>query len=95
MSGTHGSCTEEDCKDTEVATYVRTVVQALRIGEDEVLLGIAWATKEGYLTHIRYPSVLGTDVTFGDNAEKRPHIRTIGKNSRNNNLPFVDGFLPS
>ena len=53
------------------------------------------STKEGRLSHKRFPDILGVDVTFGDNNEKRPHIRVIGKNQRNKNLPFVDGFLPS
>ena len=47
------------------------------------------------MSHMRYPYVLGTNMTFGDNNERRPHIRTIGTNTRNKNMPFVDGFLPS
>ena len=81
---------EVTCEDEDVYRYVRTVVQALKIGEDEILLGVAWTTKDGYVSHMRFPYVLGTDVTFGDNNKKRPHIRTIGKNARNKNLPFVD-----
>ena len=46
-------------------------------------------------TCVFFKHVLGINVTSGDNNEKRPHIRTIGKNSRNKKMPFVDGFLPS
>ena len=87
--------TEEDCDDPDIASYVQNVVKALKIGEDEILLAVVWTTKEGYVSHMRFPFILGTDVVFGNNNEKRPHIRTIGKNARNKNLPFADGFLPS
>jgi len=42
-----------------------------------------------------FPDILGADVTFGDNNEKRPHIRLFCKSQRNNSLPLVDAFLPS
>ena len=90
-----------DVEDVEVEVgsdmdrYVRSVVKALTLEDGEVLIGIAWTTKEGRLSHIRFPHILGVDVTYGDNNEKRPHIRVIGKNQRNKNMPFVDGFLPS
>ena len=75
--------------------YVRAVVEALKIGDDEVLLAVAWTTKEGRLNHMKFPDILGTDVTFGKNNEKRPQLRVIGKNARNKNIPIVDAFLPS
>ena len=62
-----------------MSAYITNVVKALAIGDDEILPGIAWSTKEGYRSHMRHPFVLGTDVTFGENAEKQPHIQTVGK----------------
>ena len=47
------------------------------------------------MAHIRFPDILGADVTYGDNNEKRPHICLIAKSQRNNSLPLVDAFLPS
>ena len=44
---------------------------------------------------MKYPDVLGLDVTYGKNNEKRPQFRVIGKNARNRNIPIVDAFLPS
>ena len=79
---------EVTCEDDDVCRYVGTVVEALKIGEDEILLGVVWTTKDGYVSHMRFPYVLGTDVTFGDNNEKRPRIRNIGKNARNTKLAF-------
>ena len=81
--------------NSDAHIYVLAVVNALRLGDDEVLLAVAWVTKEGRLAHIRHPFVLGTDVTFGKNNEKRPHNRTVGKNALNKSPLFVDGFLPS
>jgi hypothetical protein len=80
---------------SDMEQYVMSVVKALTLEDGEVLIGIAWTTKEGRLSHIRYPEILGVDVTYGDNNEKRPHIRVIGKNQRNKNIPLVDGFMPS
>ena len=47
--------------------YMRAVIEALKIGDDEVLLAVAWTTKEGRLNHIKYPDVLRVDVMFGKN----------------------------
>ena len=80
---------------SEEYDYVKAVVQALKIGEDEVLLGVSWSTHEGRLYHRKYPDILGVDIKFGTNNERRPHIRTIAKNGRNNSLPIVDALLPS
>ena len=73
---------------------MRAVVEALKIGDDEVLLCVVWTTKEGRQNHIRYPDVLGVDIIMKRNNEKRPVIRVIGKNQRNKNIPFANGFLP-
>ena len=44
---------------------------------------------------MKYPHVLGVDITYGTNNERRPIFRVIGKNTRNKNIPLVDAFLPS
>ena len=76
---------EHDFPDatTDIHKYVKAVVKALQIGADRFLLGVVWVTKEGQIGHIRHPQVLGTDVTFGENREKRHHIGVIGKNEHN------------
>ena len=78
---------EETCDDEEVCCFVCIVIEALRIGENKILLAVAWTTNDGYVSHMRFLYVLGTDMTFGDNNEKRPHIRSIGKNARNKMFP--------
>jgi hypothetical protein len=42
-----------------------------------------------------YPEVIGFDVTFGTNKEKRPMARATIKTSSNNNVPFFNALLPS
>jgi hypothetical protein len=42
-----------------------------------------------------FPSVLGVDVVFGTNQEKRPLMRGTGKSAENKNLPLFNAFLPS
>ena len=81
--------------DPEAANYVEAVIKALELSDGEILLGVAWTTKDGYLNHKRFPNILGVNITFGTNNEKRPLLRVIGKNARNKNLPFIDAFLPS
>ena len=80
---------------TDPERFIKTVVEALTLGEDEILLAVAWTTKEGRLNHMKYPDVLGVDVTYGKNNEKRPQLCVIGKNTRNQNIPILDAFLPS
>ena len=82
-------------EESDLARYIKTVVDALKIGEDEILLAVAWTTKEGRLNHMKYPDVLGVDVTFGKNSKKRPPFYVIGKNARNRNIPIIDAFLHS
>ena len=54
-----------------------------------------WITKDGKKYHTKFPHVLGCDVTFGTNAEKRPLFRASGKTSDNKNIPHINAFLPS
>ena len=89
----HDDISPEEGSDPE--RFVKTVVEALRLGDDEILLVVARSTKEGRLNHKKYPEVLGVDVTYGKNNEKRPQFRVIGKNTRNRNIPILDAFLPS
>jgi ribosomal protein L5 len=42
-----------------------------------------------------YPEVMGFDVTFGTNKEKRPMARATIKTSSNKNVPFFNALLPS
>ena len=67
--------------DQEASDYVESVIKGLEIGDGgEILLGIAWATEDGRESHKAFPHVLGVDVTFNTNNEKRPLFRVIGKN---------------
>ena len=52
-------------------------------------------TEEGRHFHRLFPHVLGMDVVFGTNNEKRPHLRGTGKSFANKNLPLINAFLPS
>lgn len=85
----------EDSVDEETNNYVRSVVKALTLGDDEVLLAVAFVTKEGKLYHIKFPGVLGFDVKYGTNNEKRPLCRVVGRTANNRNIPIMNCFLPS
>jgi hypothetical protein len=76
-------------------SFIKTIIQALEIGSDEFLLGVAWITKEGKVYHKKFPWINGWDVTFGTNAEKRPLGRLTHKTANNNIFPGVQAFLPS
>ena len=66
--------------ESDMEQYMMSVVKALTLEDFEVLIGITWTTKEGRSSHIWFPEILGVDVTYGDNNEKRPYIRVIDKN---------------
>ena len=76
-------------------SFIKTIIQALEIGSNEFLLGVAWITKEGKVYHKKFPWINGWDVTFGTNAEKRPLGRMTHKTANNNIFPGVQAFLPS
>lgn len=85
----------ETSTDEETTNYVKSVCEALKLGDNEILLAVAWVTAEGKIYHIKYPRVLGFDVKFGTNNEKRPLCRVVGRNTNNKNLPIMNCFLPS
>ena len=45
---------EETCYDDEVCCFVCNAIEALWIGEDELLLAVAWTTDDGYVSHMRF-----------------------------------------
>lgn len=77
-------------------TYAEIVMKALLLKDEEtLLLGVAWVTEESSRYFDLYPEVMGFDVTFGTNKEKRPLARGTIKSNRNKNVPFFNALLPS
>ena len=83
-----------DCESDE-GKYIHALMKALEIDDGEILLGLAWSLDEQRRLHRAYPYILGIDVTFGTNAEKRPLLRVTGRNTRNKIFPIAEAFLPS
>ena len=83
------------CDDNDTADYVKNVVKALKLGNGEVLLAVAWVTEESRLYHQMFPRVLGLDVKYGTNNERRPLLRVIGKTGNNRNYTVLNCFMPS
>ena len=83
------------CDDAETADYVKAVVKALQLGNGEVLLAVAWVTAEGRQYHKRFPRVLGIDVKYGTNNERRPLCRFVGKTGNNRNYSVMNCYMPS
>ena len=75
--------------------FVQSVIDGLQLSDGEFMLAVAFVTDEGRKYHKLFPSVLGFDVVFGTNAEKRPQMRGTGKTSSNKNIPIVEALLPS
>jgi hypothetical protein len=85
----------EDCDDKDTADYVKNVVQALKLEGGEVLLAVAWVTEESREYHQMFPRVLGLDVKYGTNNERRPLFRVIGRTGNNRNYSVMNCYLPS
>jgi len=81
--------------ESDEGQYINALLKALEIEDGEILLGLAWSLEEQRRLHCAYPYILGIDVTFGTNAEKRPLLRVTGRNTRNNIFPIAEAFLPS
>jgi hypothetical protein len=81
--------------DEEAKDHVKNVIKGLGLGDGQILLAVAWITKESKKYHKKYPFLLGQDGTFRTNAEKRALERLVSKSLNNNNLPIVNSFTPS
>ena len=87
--------TVETSNDKETNRYVKAVINALSLGNGEILLAIAFVTGEGRKYHKKFPRVLGFDVKYGTNNEKRPMGRAVGRHNNKRNLPTMNCYLPS
>ncbi len=79
----------------EAKLFIKSLVEGLTLKDGSILLAIMWVTKEGRSYHFKFPHVLGMDVTFGTNAERRPLFRSSFKTANNKNIPHVNSFIPS
>ena len=86
---------EEDCADPDTSTYVKNVVTALKLGNGEIMLAIAWVTADGRRYHQMFPRVMGMDVKYGTNNERRPLLRFIGRTGNNRNYNIMNCYMPS
>ena len=75
--------------------YVKNVVQALQLEGGEVLLAVAWVTEESRLYHQMFPRVLGLDVKYGTNNERRPLLRFVGRTGGNGIYSVMNCYMPS
>ena len=61
----------------------------------QLLLAVAWVQKKAIIEFQKYPEVVGFDVTYGTNQEKRPLAKGTLINSKKKNIPFFNAILPS
>ena len=69
-------------------SYAASIVRALSINENsELLLYCCWMSKAQLPYFNLYPTVLGMDVTHGNNSEKQPLFSGVAifPNKKNNN----------
>lgn len=84
-----------NCSDKDTVDYVKAVVKALDLGNQEVLLAVAWTTAEGRLYHKKFPRVLGVDVKYGTNNERRPLLRLNGRTANDKIFSVMDCYMPN
>lgn len=89
------SNTVEDCTDDDTTAFVKNVVKALQLKNGEVLLAVGFVTKESREYHEMFPRVLGVDVKYGTNNERRPLLRVVGRTGNGKNIPIMNCYLPS
>ena len=61
----------------------------------KLLLAVGWVQQKAILEFQKYPDVIGFDVTYGTNQEKRPLAKATLINSSKKNVPFFNAILPS
>ena len=89
--------TESELKEisSSAQQYIQSVIDGLELGGRLFLLAVVFVTADAVRYHSMFPSVIGVDVVFGTNQEKRPHMRGTCKTSYNKNIPLFNAFLPS
>jgi hypothetical protein len=68
--------------------YIQPVIDSLELGGGQFLLAVVFVIADAVRYHSMFLSVLGVDVVFGTNQEKRPHMRGTGKSSYNKHIPI-------
>ena len=81
--------------NSEEKLFIKHVTEGLTLEDGSILLAIVRVTKDGKSYYSKFPHVLGFDVTFGTNAEKRPLFRATCKTSDSRNISHVNAFIPS
>lgn len=85
----------QDSTDS-ASDYASRVRRSLSItGSGQILLGVAWTNNEARRKFEMFPELTSCDVTMGTNAEERPLILFMGKDSLNNGFVHTYAFLPS
>ena len=75
---------------------ISKVCSALKLNNgQQLLLAVAWVHKKAITEFKKYPEVVGFDVTYGTNQEKRPLAKGTLINSSSKNIPFFNAILPS
>ena len=88
-----------DAAETNVSAahekFAKEVVLGLSLGNGEFLINVMWVDELAKRYHRLYPKVLGADVAFGTNAEKRGLHRGCSKTIDDRNIPNIYCFMPS
>ena len=80
--------------DEETKDHVKNIIKGLKLGNGQILLAVAWVTKEAKLYHKKFPFLLGLDGTFRTNVEKHTLVRLIlSKWQCSNVIQFDDDDL--
>ena len=76
--------------------FARSVLDAMKLRNGQkLLLCVAWMSDEGGRMFRQFPQSVGTDITNGTNAEKRPLLRATARDANNQIIPFFNAFVCS
>ena len=75
--------------------FVKEIILGLSLGNNKFLINAMWIDEKAKRYHCLYPDILGVDVNFRTNAEKRGLLRGCSKAIDNRNLPNIFSFMPS
>ena len=86
---------EKKCAQKEHERYAMDIANALSLGNGKFLIAIAWLDESAKHYHKLHPEVLGFDVQFRTNSEKRGLYRGCSMSADGRNLPNLLSFIPS
>ena len=82
--------------EADAKADLEELLDGLRIEDGtSVLVAVAWMSDQQLRYFRLFPELIGFDITYNTNAEKRAMFIVVGRTSDGKNIPILNAFFPS